>query len=48
MGRKPAEIPRTVMKVPVTFQNYVDELAEARGVSAQKLLENAELVIKEE
>lgn len=47
MGRKPATVERKTMKVPVNFQEQIDELARARHMSAQKMLENVEVIYKE-
>jgi hypothetical protein len=48
MGRKPAAVKRIVMKVPITFQEQIDELASARKMSAQKFLEHVEVSYKED
>jgi hypothetical protein len=47
MARPKANIPRTMMKVPINFHDDVKNAAKAEGISAVEYLENKKVVVKE-
>lgn len=47
MARPKANIPRTMMKVPVNFHDDVKNAAQAAGMSAVEYLEDKKVIFKE-
>lgn len=47
MANHKAAVPRTMIRVPVTFRDYVTKEAHTAGISVAKYLENKKVVPNE-